>query len=81
MGDGRMSWTDDVKWGPWIIPADGMSRFRYTADRREMDVQHREIVQCNGCRQRVLSWPGEHERHFPMIEHEPGCRCAQRAVR
>ena len=48
-----MSWADDVKWGPWIIPADGMSRFRYTADRREMDVQHREIVQCNGCRQRA----------------------------
>lgn len=70
-----------MTWGPWIIPADGMSRFRYSPDRREMDIQQRERVVCNECQQGVLSCPGEHERHFPMIQHESGCRYAQRSVR
>lgn len=59
---------------PWIIPADGMSRFRYSADGREMEIQHREVLSCNGCAQRVLSWPGEHDRHWPQLRHERGCR-------
>ncbi len=77
MGDGRM--IDPST--PWIIPADGLSRFRYSADGREMEIQHREKLRCNGCKREVLTWPGEHDRHAPMIPHEPGCRYAQGAIR
>ena len=75
MGDGRMSEK------PWIIPADGMSRFRYSDDGREMEIQQREMLRCNGCQESVLTWPGEHDRHAPMIPHKPGCRYAQRSIR
>lgn len=75
MGDGRMSEK------PWIIPADGMSRFRYSDDGREMEIQQREMLRCNGCQESALTWPGEHDRHAPMIPHKPGCRYAQRSIR
>lgn len=65
----------------WIIPADGLSRFRYSADGREMEIQHREKLRCNGCGEQVLTWPGEHDRHAPMIPHAPGCRFAQGSLR
>lgn len=64
---------------PWIIPADGLSRFRYSADGREMEVQHREQLRCNGCQSGVLSFPGEHDRNWPKVQHEPGCRYARGA--
>jgi hypothetical protein len=66
---------------PWIIPADGMSRLRNSDDGREMEIQHREMLRCNGCQESVLTWPGEHDRHAPMIPHKPGCRYAQRSIR
>ena len=66
---------------PWIIPADGMSQFRYSDDGREMEIQHRETLRCNGCDRSVLTWPGEHDRHWPMVRHEIGCPYEQRSIR
>lgn len=66
---------------PWIIPPDGQTRFRYSADGREMELQSREHLYCNECREGVLTWPGEHDRHAPLIPHKPNCSRARRAIR
>ena len=65
---------------PWIIPPDGMSRWRWIDARHtEIEIQHREVVSCNGCGQRVLTFPGEHERSARLIQHTAGCRYASGA--
>ncbi len=63
---------------PWIIAADGRERWRHLGD-GSVETQRREVLECRGCRASVLTWPGEHERHWPLVEHAAGCRYGRRS--
>ena len=63
----------------WIIEADGESRFRRLPD-GSIETQQRETLICNGCSARVLTWPGEHARHWPMVRHERRCPVQGRSI-
>lgn len=62
----------------WIIEADGASRFRRLPD-GSIETEYRETLQCNFCAAAVLTWPGEHARHWPLVRHERGCPTARRS--
>ncbi|QDP45539.1 hypothetical protein SEA_FUZZBUSTER_55 [Microbacterium phage FuzzBuster] len=63
----------------WIIEAGGESRFRRRPD-GSIETQKRETLLCNFCDGAVLTWPGEHARHWPMVRHSGGCPAAGRSI-